>query len=185
MYKPSPCGALLLYFPSPLPCLLGALLTQHGVNTGARGADSPSTYRCQYIGLHCVNFQYGHRKWNNGPLVESRCQIESGTSFLSRTHFPASLQMCVEASDRWQTGREKFDALLSSLAALTFRRFKLSRLRVGAGESHDVILLAQQPGSLSQSHKSLIKGANRSDQQIRPADGPRSAQSKGEANSNQ
>lgn len=177
MYKPSPCEAVLLYFPSPLPCLLGALLTQHGVNTGARGADSPSTYRCRYIGLRCTNFQYGRRKWNNGPLVESRCQTESRNSFLTRTHFPASAQMCVEASDTRQTGREKFDALLSShsgdIQTLTTACWSWREPRRDSLSS-----AARQPFSKPQR-------PHQRSQQIRPADGPRSAQSKGEANSNQ
>lgn len=109
--------------------------------------------------------------------MESRCQTESRNSFLTRTHVPASEQMCVEASDTRQTGREKFDALLSShsgdIQTLTTACWSWREPRRDSFSS-----AAGQPFSKPQ------KPHQRS-QQIRPADGPRSAQSEGEANSNQ
>lgn len=153
------------------------------MNTGARGSTTPRplTYRCQYIGLHCINFQYGQRKWNEGPPVESRCQNESRTSFLSRTHFLASAQMCVEASDRRSTlcsllSIQKIQTLMT--ACWSWREPRRDSLSSAARQAFSKV-----NGRVSR--KSLINGASRSEQQIRAADGPRSAQSRGEANSNQ
>lgn len=94
----------------------------------AHKAVSRSTSRSECIGLHQINLQYGHRKWNNRTVVESRCQNESRTSFLRTTYFSASTQVRVDAADSWQmNGRVQYfgkcsGIFYSFLYCLTKRR---------------------------------------------------------------
>lgn len=96
----STLSCTFFFFHPPLPSLLAHCW--HSMSMEAHNTYFLSTSCSEYIGLHWINFQYGRVTWNNRPLVESRCQNESGTSFLKTTGFPARTQLCVDAADRWQ-----------------------------------------------------------------------------------
>lgn len=94
-------------FPSPLPPRHTADTAQREQHASQHRRHPLSTYCCQYIGLRYINFQYGHRKWNNRALVENRCLNQSRSSFLRRTRFPARGPNVCGSSRQMTNGKRK------------------------------------------------------------------------------